>query len=538
MPILWAPDEPFEAPTYDWIVGVDFGTSKTALFITDCSVCDQEPLPVLWDHHGALVPKVDSIMMYKHGVALPVCGYQVPFTPERDAVVISAMKMELQPHEGAEQMRWPKERDEVIADYLRFLINQVRRDRLFTHLRNPLHHAAVVMSLPVLAGERYAQQREHTLRAAVLAGLRPEQLFFYTEPECAAVDFIRHRQEWELALDDGQILCIFDCGAGTTDIHISRIELQEDGSYTFKTLAQTGFPIGGTLVDELLADRLAAVMQLERAGEGGGYAVGGMPLERKTFVERCRLAKEQLAFPGADDDAPCSPVELLGKRAAVDWQMLDELFRPYLEEMLTGLFTDRYGATYPCLGDALLEAQIDPGDVNWLCLTGGSATMPVIIARLQQLFYNAVILPPTERLPQLLREACNPLTLTVARGAALRLLARVNGLLQIAYTLTARTDGNPAAQEQVLMPMKTLPGRTLITEKRLWLQQGESLSIAISANMSHDAAEEVTVYTCNYTNNEPRPVSLSPSLTYDLNRHLRFQLACGREEVVNCCVVW
>ncbi len=425
--------KPLEKPRERWIIGIDFGTYKSAVFVIDNLNAPETLIPIEWNNSRQSLP---SVVMYPPAIGdPPLFGWEVPASVTSDSLVIRSVKKLLSsdteyPHEATARTYTAPE---VVTDFLTFLYQELQSKPLFNG-KDPFSNARVVMSLPVLGNEiQFNEQRERTLDAAELAGFPRHKIETLSEPEAAAIDFLYHHEQWGMTdLHDGDYICVFDSGAGTTDICILEIT-QSQGVYQFKRHLRLGFPIGGDLVDALLAERI-----MENSPKKPDE------YSHTAFVDDIRRAKEKLSFPPdetrlrQDSRVELNAPDTFGEGAVVSWSLIASLYNEYLHKMLeigitesdtypillpeegehgvnTVLKRVHFKEAYPSLRDKMREIP----RVKWLCLTGGSTFIPCVVERVRRLFTGIRYLPKPPQVASQQGTATPFYTLNVARGATL-----------------------------------------------------------------------------------------------------------------------
>jgi molecular chaperone DnaK (HSP70) len=149
----------------------------------------------------------------------------------------------------------------------------------------PLESQDVVVTLPASFDE---VARELTVRAAKLAGL--PRIVLLEEPQAAFYAWIAaHPDDWTTVVSPGQKILICDIGGGTSDFTLIRVRAASDGRVQFHRVAVGDHLIlGGDNLD------LALAHHLERKLAGDGK------LDARTWSEllrSCRAAKETLLGP-------------------------------------------------------------------------------------------------------------------------------------------------------------------------------------------------------------------------------------------------
>ncbi|MCC7492507.1 MAG: hypothetical protein IT204_09185 [Fimbriimonadaceae bacterium] len=264
---------PPPVPSQRWTVGIDFGTSKTAVAYVDQLALPPLPQVLTWERldpaadsrwlpsavHYALPggqPSFGDWAFAQSAAAVTDVGVRLDLDgryANEHGVLFVGMKMFLRGDAAPPPAGQPSVA-QVAADFFRHLFEQLEQ-RTAVRLRE----AQLVLSVPVLADAATAAQQAAATRTAALAGgalfgLTDDQISFEKEPVCAAVDVVRLLPE-SAGLQPGDWLCVFDSGAGTTDLSLLQIAAQ-DGQWGFAQIEALGYEWGGDQLDSWLFDWL------------------------------------------------------------------------------------------------------------------------------------------------------------------------------------------------------------------------------------------------------------------------------------------
>ena len=195
--------------------------------------------------------------------------------------------------------------------------------------------------------------RTATRDAARLAGL--EVLRLVNEPTAAALAY---------GLDNAAegLYAVYDLGGGTFDISLLRME---KGVFQVKSTGGDA-ALGGDDIDHAVAEHFLA----ERAAKLGAETLTSGEVKQALMV--ARLAKECLTRQPSGEWM----VELDGKqtRHSLTRQRLEDLAAPFVERTLT-------------ISRGVIEdAGIDIAEIHGVVLVGGSTRMPLVRARVAELF--------------------------------------------------------------------------------------------------------------------------------------------------------
>ncbi len=192
-------------------------------------------------------------------------------------------------------------------------------------------------------------QRQATKDAARLAGL--EVLRLVSEPTAAAIAYgLDHASEG--------IYAVYDLGGGTFDVSLLRLT-----AGVFEVIATGGdTALGGDDIDAALADHLVAAA-------GGRLSSAG---DRRAALLAARRVKEVLST----DDTAAFSCDIADRRieATVSRADLDRVASPWIER------------TIAAARRVLRDARVSAGDVHGVVLVGGATRMPLVRARVRDLF--------------------------------------------------------------------------------------------------------------------------------------------------------
>ena len=370
-------DEPLEPQPSRFVVGIDLGTTNSAV----CYVDTQERQ---WRVRVLEIPQLVAPGQVEARDTLPSFHYQpvegefrvqgsgfseesevqppapspyiVGFmardwgsgTPGR---LISSAKSWLC-HTGvdrtAELLPWHAAADverispvEASSRYLRHI-----REAWDGRLQNePLARQDIVLTLPASFDEI---ARELTVEAAARAGLA--RVVLIEEPQAAFYAWIyKHKENWDELVSPGQTILVCDIGGGTTDFTLIRVRRGEEGKVQFHRIAVGDHLIlGGDNMDLALAQYLEEKLSRPLAPSAAGVASNVntpagpsrregptlQPRQWDVLLRAARQAKEQLL---ADDGPEQLTVSIPGSGARLvggSWQTQlsrDEAYRVLVE---------------------------------------------------------------------------------------------------------------------------------------------------------------------------------------------------------------
>ena len=238
---------------------------------------------------------------------------------------------------------------EVTPPEISAIVLKALRDRAETHFGEPVRRA--VITVPAYFDE---SQRQATRDAGRIAGLEVVRLL--NEPTAAALAYGLQR------LQNG-VIAIYDLGGGTFDISLLRVT---DG--VFEVLATNGHTrLGGDDFDRALVEFLLEDIRARHGTELAGDRVA---------MQQLRLAAE--ASKRELSNRPRATVRILFEEVAYH----REITRAEFEDLIAP-FVD--GTLIRCRM-ALLDAGLEPADVDEVVLVGGSMRVPLVRRRVESLF--------------------------------------------------------------------------------------------------------------------------------------------------------
>lgn len=340
-----------------YIIGIDMGTTNSAVAYVDCQVDAElgtpsvrtfavpqlvapgelEPRETLPSFHyeaaadefpaGALdLPWTEGDRRYAVGFFARDHGANVP-----GRLIASAKSWLCHPgvDRAAQLLPWHGAADverlspvEASARYLRHI-----REAWDAQFAEPLAEQDVVLTLPASFDE---VARELTVKAARLAGL--PRVVLIEEPQAAFYAWLDlHSDGWESLVAPGQKILVCDIGGGTSDFTLIRVRRGEAGKIRFHRVAVGEHLIlGGDNLD------LALAHALERKLAGDGRLA---PRQWAVLVRACRRVKETLLGQDAPQrltlNLPSAGARLIGGGVQV------EVTRGEVETLLVDGFLPR-----------------------------------------------------------------------------------------------------------------------------------------------------------------------------------------------------
>jgi len=524
--------KPIPRPQEQWVVAIDFGTTKSAVVVLDQYCRGAEPQPVLWARQGS-EPETwlpSAVAMNRQGWPERF-GWEIPFTETGESIYRS-LKMRLREDDAAVR--------KCIVYFMARLL-----ERTAGQFDSIFENARVVFTLPVLDnGALYEEQRRRTLECALEAGspfgLTEDRIDFYKEPECAAVDFL-HR----LMVDpssgipkSGEWLCVLDMGGGTTDVTFAQMSVMEDGRPGFDVLHSYGYEgHAGDRVDlefyGWVIDKWLATKRLKGV-QGQQKAVHELSREALMAAPSLQLEGEKLSYGRASN---LNQMQFHKERMYnaippqnVRWEeftktdnsvlLVPDELAPTLQELARKIFIEGIqseGVGIPSVRNALGEIPLTSDKISFLCLTGGTSRIPLF-----EEYLRSQVLVGTRMRTLVDRE---DIRRNVVLGAVRRPALRIRGILPCNLVLTFRHQDGPVKTSPPF-PLGTVPGAEKTEHEHIL--RGQTVEFALRADFPGHSS--MVLFTCPVTNDHEvvddwGGLNLKARLAYGVHGALRLHLA-------------
>jgi actin-like ATPase involved in cell morphogenesis len=347
-------------PASRYVIGIDLGTTNSALAYLDTGVAEGEdlvleqfPIPQVVQP-GTVEDRVllPSFLYLPGPNELPAGSLKLPWAPDRDYAVgefarnfgsqvptrlVSSAKSWLC-HPGIDRRspvlpaKAPENGRRVsplegTTLYLKHLCEAWNARIAKDVAENRLERQDIILTVPASFD---AVARELTVEAARAAGL--EHITLLEEPQAAFYSWIDASQEqWRKQVEVGDVVLVCDVGGGTTDLTLIAVS-EEDGQLALTRVAVGDhILLGGDNMDLALAHAAAAKF----VKQGIKLDTGQMQM----LWHSARTAKETLF---SDLQLASTPVTVLGRGSRVIGGTLkNELTRAEVEEVLVqGFFPE------------------------------------------------------------------------------------------------------------------------------------------------------------------------------------------------------
>lgn len=313
--------------------------------------------------------------------------------------------------------------------------------RVLGLLHDALRHespAPVSRTVVTVPASFQVAQRRDTMAAIRLAGIDPDACDLLDEPVAAFLDyFMLHRQAFLEHAGRHKNLVVFDFGGGTCDVAVFDVFVPDQGfPVAISPRAVSRYHrLGGGDIDRAIVHEVL-IPRLRSAADLGPFDLGYD--DKKECLEpallglaedlKIRLCDELARLAGEGGPAP--PREKIagtaagifsfsvrGRQLVLNCPQLtaadfDRLLDPFLDRDLLYARETEYRmihSVFAPLQDALDRARLDPADVDYCLMLGGSSRIPRVIAGVQAFAKNAAMLTYAD---------AAALQTAIARGAA------------------------------------------------------------------------------------------------------------------------
>ncbi len=376
--------------------GIDFGTSNSTIGVVE----NGRPRLVALEDGNVTLP---SAVFFNFETDDTLLGRRAigDYTDGAEGRLMRALKSVLGSSLMHEKTRI-KARSIAFTDIIGMFVGHLK-DRLESHVGQPVENAVLGRPVQFVDGDGTADAaaQDELEKAARAQGFR--HIAFQFEPIAAALDYEQTVTREELAL-------IVDMGGGTSDFSIVRVspERAAKGDRKDDILANRGIHIGGTDFDRVLS--VAHVMPelgyLSQTRDGkrnlpAGYFIDLATWQRINllYTPKARLDLRQIRFEAARPDLVDRMIEVVDQRfghalatkvekakieltdrqaarievALPRAEFTASLTRQGLEDTIRA----EIGRVTATVADTLAEAQLRPGDITAVFLTGGSTAIPL-----------------------------------------------------------------------------------------------------------------------------------------------------------------
>lgn len=289
-----------------------------------------------------------------------------------------------------------------------------------------------------------AAQRNDTLKAAKLAGLDVDSGGLLDEPIAAFLDYVcTHCDRVAEMFTEPKVLLVFDFGGGTCDVAVFRVSYgKKKTPLEIACMSVSRYHrLGGCDIDAAIVHDVL-IPQFQNQNGLGPYDITFD--EKKVYVEpalmgvaeslKIKLCIElgRLRSFGRGEQAIAQDVTVkvpgvyncpIGKKdysltgPTLSLSQFERILEPFLDRDLLYTNEGEYYTTcslFSPISDALSRCDLDPEDVDYCLMVGGSSLIPQVVDAAGDFLENAELLSLPDR---------DAVQLAVARGAAYHALA-------------------------------------------------------------------------------------------------------------------
>lgn len=334
----------------------------------------------------------------------------------------------------------------LVAGFLRRLFRKVREsDDFEKFVGRGVTAGDIRLVLTIPAGTSIeARQETEQVMTRILERLGFAEVKILVEP--TAVSFLYAAEDPEMI--EGKLILVFDCGAGTTDVSLLRVKLEQDkeeGFFfrQFANLGEAGENIGGNLFDVALYDRLVTkindksqqklrrLLWTQQQGttddlEPPPDFPGRRKLRSQHLLEAIRKTKEELSRNWSEQQpefvVDCPQALDVGDRLTLSRAELVKTLRHFFDKLEA------------LCARVIRDAQLEDDDIDRIYLVGGSSFLPPVRSLLTRMFGSDRVVTDDARLT------------SISRGAVASASTRIRRVLTSDYILKV-----PGLSEQTLV---------------------------------------------------------------------------------------
>ncbi len=324
----------------DPILGIDLGTTNSAVSIIDVSTDNKGKPHVLRDDRGEIVlPSVVGLDREGRVLIGQEALNQALVAPER---TVRSIKRKM-----GQDVTIRMGDDEFSPQEISAMILRTLKDRASKAFGSPLTKA--VITVPALFNEN---QREATREAGELAGL--EVVRIINEPTAASLMY-------EPSSGKNELLLVYDLGGGTFDVSVVQVE-----QGVVEVLASYGdTQLGGDDFDRLLLDHVCDAFLQEN-----DIDLREIPTAKSRMLQAVEQAKKQLS----DEAFTTISEEFLAEKDGKPLHLQLEIRRDEYEALIEPLLKKTLISVDAAIDDAKLTAE----SLDRVILVGGSTRTPLV----------------------------------------------------------------------------------------------------------------------------------------------------------------
>lgn len=447
-------------------IGIDFGTSTTVVSVArqwnKQLTCKTVPIGYM-DIEGGIGydDRVATMLAIKNNKLLAGNGaIEFKYDLEKDVNIWYSFKMELGEDLGDQyaksvfpEIKSPKDAAKIFFKYIKAQIEK--------RVKASRYEYAVT-----IPASFEANQRKDLIEALEANGININKQSLIDEPNAAFLSNIIEDQMTSKSMmlrpDSNLSLMVFDYGAGTCDISLLEIGLDQNGAFSKNKAISRFEKCGGDDIDRCIATEILLPQILEQIKEKEEDL---RQSKRKYLIDHLMKPAERLKIEICDNvgrqmaDGILPPIAISNDEITIhtsyrfefdgrwvtfenphmSYRQFNDIMKHFLKHDFTD--NDEYNSVFKCINSAVEKSGIDRTDIDYILLIGGSSYNPYIQYALKEHFSESTL-----RIPHDLQSH-------VSQGAAIHSLI-YNGL--------GHNIINPISSEPIFIITKGLNSRRIL----------------------------------------------------------------------------
>ena len=495
-------------------IGIDFGTSTTVV-----SVARQynkqltcKTIPIAYkDFEGGIGydDRVATMLAIKENKLLAGNGaVEFKYDLEKDVDIWYSFKMELGEDLGEQYakssfpgIKSPKDAATIFFKYIKTQIEKSVKASRYEY----------AVTIPA---SFEANQRKDLIEALEANGININRQSLIDEPNAAFLSCIIEDQmtskSMMLRSDSNLSLMVFDYGAGTCDISLLEIGLDQNGAFSKNKAISRFEKCGGDDIDRCIASEILLPQVLEQIHEKDEDL---RQSKRKYLIDHLMKPAERLKIEICDNvgrqmiDGILPPLAISEEEVTIyttykfefdgrwvnfenphmTYRQFNDIMRHFLKQEFAA--SDKYNSIFKCINSAIDKSGIDRRDIDYILLIGGSSYNPYIQYALKENFSNSTL-----RIP-------HDLQTHVSQGAAIHSLI-YNGL--------GHNVINPISSEPIFIITKGVDSRRILFPAGTYMPCEDVLIDDLATNKDGQQCIELPICVgneekilCNFIINAP-----------------------------------
>jgi molecular chaperone DnaK (HSP70) len=478
-------------------IGIDFGTSTTVVSVArqwnKQLTCKTVPIGYM-DIEGGIGydDRVATMLAIKNNKLLAGNGaIDFKYDLEKDVNIWYSFKMELGEDLGDQyaksvfpEIKSPKDAAKIFFKYIKAQIEK--------RVKASRYEYAVT-----IPASFEANQRKDLIEALEANGININKQSLIDEPNAAFLSNIIEDQmaskSMMLRPDSNLSLMVFDYGAGTCDISLLEIGLDQNGAFSKNKAISRFEKCGGDDIDRCIATEILLPQILEQIKEKEEDL---RQSKKKYLIDHLMKPAERLKIEICDNvgrqmtDCILPPIAISNDEITIhtsyrfefdgrwvtfenphmSYKQFNDIMKHFLKQDFTD--NDEYNSVFKCINSAVEKSGINRSDIDYILLIGGSSYNPYIQYALKEHFNESTL-----RIPHDLQSH-------VSQGAAIHSLI-YNGL--------GHNIINPISSEPIFIITKGLNNRRILFPAGTYMPCDEVLINDLVTNKEGQSCIELPI---------------------------------------------